>query len=111
MKTSRKKFVFLFLISGFTFLFLYNTFILSDMRGMPHNSAAFLGSDSLTGWRSIVSTILYPIKIVLLGPVRFLIDLPDPPPPFVGIGVAIYWTILALAIHYVISKIKRTRKA
>lgn len=90
MKISRIKFVVLFLISGFTFLFLYNTIIRLDVRGMPGSGAAFFGTDGLIGWRRIVAIVLYPIKVVLLGPMLPLINLPDPPPPFVGLGVAFY---------------------
>ena len=38
-----------------------------------------------------------------------LINLPDPPPPFLVIGFALYWTILALVIYYLIGKIKRSQ--
>ena len=110
MKTSRKKFVSIFLISGFTFLFIFNVTIRSVVRLIPESGASFLGTESLTGWKSIVSTILYPVKIVLAGPVLPLINLPDPPPPFLVIGFAFYWTILALVIHYLIGKIKNSQQ-
>lgn len=106
MKTSRKKFVSLFLVSGFAFLFVYNVTILSVVQLLPESGASFLGSESLTGWRSTVSTILYPVKIVLAGPMVPLLSLPDPPPPFLVIAFAVYWTILALIIHYLIGLIK-----
>ncbi|SKD10496.1 hypothetical protein SAMN05660461_6414 [Chitinophaga ginsengisegetis] len=107
MKTSRKKFVLLFLLAGFAFLFLYNVIFLSDVGLLPASGASFLSTESPTGWKSIVATILYPVKIVLAGPMLPLINLPDPPPPFLVIGFAIYWTILALVIHYFIGKIRR----
>lgn len=107
MKISRIKFVLYFLVSGFSFLFLYNMFFRSDIRLIPEGGAAFFETESLTGWKSSVSTILYPIKIVLVGPMLPLINLPDPPPPFIVVGFAFYWTILALAIYYFIVKIKR----
>ena len=109
MKISRKKFVYIFLISGFSFLFIYNVIIRSVVKVIPENGESFLGTESLSGWKSIVSTILYPVKIVLVGPVLPLINLPDPPPPFLVIGLAFYWTILALAIYYLIGKIKFTQ--
>jgi hypothetical protein len=109
MKTSRKKFVSLFLIAGFAFLFIYNVTIRSVVRLIPESGEAFLGTESLTGWKSTVSTILYPIKIVLAGPVLPLLSLPDPPPPFLFVGFAFYWTILALVIHYLIGLIKRAQ--
>ena len=106
MKISRIKFVFLCLISGFTFLFIYNIVFRSVVRLIPESGESFLGNGSLTGWKSAVSTILYPIKIVLIGPMLPLINLPDPPPPFLVIGFAIYWTVLALVIYYLIGKMK-----
>jgi hypothetical protein len=105
MRISRIKFVSLFLTSGFAFLFIYNVILRSVVRLIPESGASFLGSASLTGWRSIISTILYPVKIILIGPVLPLINLPDPPPPFLVIGIAFYWTILALTIYYLIRKL------
>jgi hypothetical protein len=52
---------------------------------------------------------LYPIKIVLAGPMLPLLNLPDPPPPFLVIGFIFYWALLALLIHYVIKIIKRSQ--
>ncbi|MEZ2443386.1 hypothetical protein AB6805_16800 [Chitinophaga sp. RCC_12] len=110
MKISRKKFVTLFLICGFAFLFIYNVILRSVVRLIPENGASFMSTESLTGWKSIVSTMLYPVKIVLAGPMLPLMNLPDPPPPFLVIGFVFYWTILALAIHYFIGKIRRSRQ-
>jgi hypothetical protein len=107
MKISRKKFVILFLLCGFAFLFIYNVIFRSVVRVIPQSGESFLGTESLTGWKSTVSTMLYPVKIVLLGPMLPLINLPDPPPPFQVIGLAFYWTILALVIYYLIGKVKR----
>ena len=109
MKISRKKFVALFLICGFAFLFISNVIFRSDVGLIPESGEAILGTESLTGWKSTVSTILYPIKIVLVGPMLPLLNLPDPPPPFLVIGFALYWTILALVIYYLIGKIKRSQ--
>ena len=110
MTISRKKFITVFLLSGFAFLFLYNVIFRSDVRLLPQSGASFLGTESLTGWRSAVSAFLYPVKIVLVGPVLPLLNLPDPPPPFLGIGLLIYWTILAMAIYYLVGKIWRPAK-
>jgi hypothetical protein len=109
MKTSRRKFVFLFLIAGFAFLFIYNVIFRSVVRLIPESGESFLGTESLTGWKSTLSTILYPVKIVLAGPMVPFLNLPDPPPPFLVIAFAFYWTILALVIHYLIGIIKRSQ--
>jgi len=108
MKTSRIKFVVLFLV--FAFAFLFGTTALLDQ---PTDS--FLGSASQGALKSVISTILSPIKIILIGPlvpfIKFLQQDPDTPPPFFLAGFAIYWTILAIAIHYLLGKIKRARVA
>ena len=59
-----------------------------------------------------MSTILSPIKIILVGLmlpfINFLRQDPDTPPPFFLVGFAFYWTILALVLHYLIRKMKRS---
>jgi hypothetical protein len=109
MNISRKKFVFLFLICAFAFLFITNALFGTEVRLFPSgNGDAFLGLGSPVGWKRVVNTILLPIKIVLIGPllpyINFLRQEPDTPPPFFLIGFAFYWTILALFIHYLLSK-------
>ena len=108
MKISRTKFVSLFVISGFAFLFIYNVIFRSVTRLIPESGESFLGTELLIGWKRAVSTILYPVKVVLVGPMLPAINLPDPPPPFLVIGFAFYWTILALIIYYLIGKLKRS---
>jgi len=112
MKISRTKFVILFLVFGFAFQFISNSLLGPDVRLFPAHGESFLGTGSPIAWKSIVSIILLPVKIVLMGPllpfIAFLRQEPDTPPPFFLIGFAIYWTILALTVHYLISKIKRS---
>ncbi|SRR5215203_3781603 len=106
MNISRIKFISLFLI--FAFAFLFGTTLLLDQPPV-----SFMGSESQVAWKSAVSTILSPIKIILIGPllpfIQFLHQDPDTPPPFFLAGFAFYWTILALILHYLISKIKHSR--
>jgi hypothetical protein len=106
MNMPRIIFVFLFLI--FAAAFLVGTTLLLDQP-----PEALFGSGSQAAWKSTVSTILSPVKIILMGPllpfIKFLHQDPDTPPPFFLIGFAFYWIILALVIHYLISKIKRAR--
>jgi hypothetical protein len=101
MNISRIKFVFLFLV--FAFAFLFGTTSLLDQ---PPES--FLGTESQVPWKSTASKILSPLKIILIGPllpfIRFLHQDPDTPPPFFLIGFAFYWTILALILHFLLSK-------
>ena len=106
MNISRIKFVFLFLI--FAVAFLFGTNLLLDQ---PPES--LFGTESQVAWKSTVSTILSPIKIILMGPlvpfINFLHQDPDTPPPFFLVGFALYWIILALILHYLLSKIKFSR--
>jgi hypothetical protein len=103
---SRIKFVLLFLVFAAAFLFLTNLLL-------DQSPESLFGSDSQTGWKSVVSNILSPIKIILMGPlfpfIKFLHQDPDTPPPFFLAGFIFYWAILALAIYYVTSKIKKLR--
>ncbi|MRG44860.1 hypothetical protein GFS24_07030 [Chitinophaga sp. SYP-B3965] len=101
MKMSAIKFVLIFLVCAFAFLF--GTTGLLDQP----NEALF-GSASQAGWQAVISTILSPVKIILIGPmlpfINFLKQDPDTPPPFFLVGFAIYWTILALVIRLLISQ-------
>lgn len=105
MNISRIKFAFLFLV--FAFAFLFGTTQLLDQA-----PESFLGSESQAAWKSAISTVLSPIKIVLIGPLLPFINLlhqdTDTPPPFFLAGFAAYWTILAFAIHFLIGKMKRS---
>lgn len=103
MSISRTQFVLLFVL--FAFFFIFATGSLLDQQ-----PELFLGSDTQAPWQSVISTILSPIKIVLIGPllpfINFLNQDPDAPPPFYLIGFAIYWTVFALGLHFAIGKIK-----
>lgn len=103
---SRVKFVAVFVACAFAFVFC-TTMILDQAPD------SFLGSATQKGWQSIVSTLVSPIKIVLLGPlipfINFLHQDPDTPPPFFLAGFAAYWTLLGAFIHFFVSKIKRKR--
>lgn len=103
MNISRVKFVILFLI--FVAAFLFSTNLILDQP-----AESIMGAESQVVWKSTVSTILSPIKIVLMEPllpfIKFLHQDPDAPPPFFLAAFAFYWTILALALHYLITKLK-----
>ncbi|NBA84507.1 hypothetical protein GVN16_01975 [Emticicia sp. CRIBPO] len=100
----------IFLISGFVFQFISNSLLGSEVRLFPVNGEYFPGAGSPIAWKSIVSTILYPVKIVLLGPLLSLFELPDPPPPLLVIAFALYWTLLALMHYFLLDKINTLKK-
>jgi len=108
MKYSRSTFVVLFLVFAFAFVFAT-----TGILNLPPES--FVGSENQGAWRSEVSTLVSPIKIVLLGPllpfIRILHKDPDTPPPFFLVLFAIYWVILAVVLHYFLSKLNHLQTA
>jgi hypothetical protein len=108
MKVSRTKFLVLFVVFGFAFVFAT-----TGILNLPPES--FLGSESQGAWRSAVSTLVSPIKIVLIGPllpfIKILHKDPDTPPPFFLVMFASYWAMLAVILHYFLSNIRPQQTA
>ena len=113
MKASRTKFVSLFVGFGLA----YNLATRLILNQMP---ASLFGSDfgiPQTAWQSAVSTMLSPVKFVLMGPLLPLFNWmlsqkdADPPPPMLAVMFAFYWVILALILHYFLSKLKHQQTA
>lgn len=107
MHIPRIRFVVCFLI--FAVAFILGTAFLLDQ-----SPQSFFGSASQSAWQYVVSTIVSPIKIVLVGPlipfIKFLHQDPDTPPPFFLIGFTCYWAILGLVLHFLLSKRKQYRR-
>lgn len=110
MKVSRKKFVIIFLVCAFAFQFISNSLLGPEVRLFPGDGQWFPGADSSITWKSTLANILYPIKFILIGPLSFLGQDPDPPPPLLIIAFAAYWTALALVIHFILIKIILRKK-
>jgi hypothetical protein len=110
MKVSGTKFVLLFLVSAFAFQFISNSVLGTKIRLFPLNGEWFPGSGSPIAWKSTLSTILYPIKFVLIEPLSFLGQDPDPAPPVLIFAFAFYWTAMALVLYYLLSKIFPRKK-
>jgi hypothetical protein len=106
MKIPRIKFVLFFLVLSFVFLF-------SITELLDQAPESFVGTESQGAWRSTISTILSPIKVALVGPVlpfiKFLHQDPDTPPPFFLAVFAGYWIILAVFLHFILTKIRRAK--
>lgn len=88
-------------------MFISNALFGLEARVFPWNEKSFLGTDSPVAWKSAGYKILYPVKFLLIGPFDHVFH-DDPPPPLVGIVFALYWSLLALPIHYLLGKLKRT---
>jgi hypothetical protein len=94
MTISKRKFIIIFLVSSFAFLGITNLIL------VPINGDWFAGTDSPIAWKRTVAAIIYPIKIVLVGPIAPIFNDPDPAPPVRALACAVYWTLLALVIYY-----------
>ena len=95
MRLSKKAFVLRFLAFGYVFDFA-TRFLLKwppqDLWVSPEQKP----------WQMYPSMVLSPIKVVLIGPINWLQQDPDPPPPFRIILFAAYWSVLALGLHYLL---------
>jgi hypothetical protein len=97
MRLTRKRFVLSFLASGYALHFV-TKFVLDQPP------EALWASPNQGIWQKYASTLLSPLSIVMFGPVTWLQQDPDPPPPFRLILLAAYWSILALGIHHLLSR-------
>jgi hypothetical protein len=103
LKVSRIKFVSLFVVSGLAYIFS-TRLILNQMPASLFGSD--FGSEPQAAWQSAASLVLSPVKFVLMGPLRPLFSWmlsqedADPPPPMLLVMFVVYWTILALVLHY-----------
>ena len=104
MKISRKKFVILFLVSAFAFIIITNLLL------VPVNGDWFAGTDSPIAWKRTVAAIIYPVKIILVGPLAPIFNDPDPAPPVRALACALYWTIIALVLHFLLTKMIPRKK-
>lgn len=112
MGISRTKFVIFFLVFGFVFLFVTTSLLgTTGPRGFPQypDSLVRTGSESPVVWKRVVSTIILPIKVVLIGPLALpQVDIlkEDPPPPFITLYLVFYWSLLASIIYSLLGKLK-----
>lgn len=111
MVISRTKFVVIFLIAACAFLFVSNALFGTEARLFPAHGESFLVTESPVAWKNAATTILLPVRIVLIGPMLPYIDFlrqdPDTPPPFFLAGFVVYWTILASVLHFFLGSMKR----
>jgi len=104
MKVSRTKFVIIFLVSAFAFIIITNLLL------HPINGDWFPGTGSPIAWKRNLAAIIYPVKIVLVGPLAPILNDPDPAPPIRVLACALYWTAIALVLHFILSKMIPRKK-
>src|SRR4026208_1395463 len=97
MRVSRKKFVLSFLAFGYALHFV-TRFLLNQPP------EALWASSNQEAWQRYASTILSPITVVQVGPINWLQQDPCRPPPFRLILFAAYWSVLALGLHYLLTR-------
>ena len=112
MKISSTRFVTIFVISAFAFQFASNSLLGDEIQLFPDNGAWYPGVGSPIAWKNTVASIIYPVKYILVEPLSFLNQDPDPPPPVPLIGFGIYWAAIALVLYYLYYLLKKmiTRK-
>ncbi len=110
MKISRTRFITIFIISAFVFQFTSNSVLGPEVRLFPGNGDWFPGTESTIVWKKNIATVIYPVRVVLIGPLSPLLDDPDPAPPILLIAFALYWSVIALVLHFLLTKIIRRKK-
>lgn len=110
MNISRKRFILVFLISAFAFQFISNSVLGPEVRLFPANGEFFPGADSPIAWKRTIATLIYPVKFVLIGPLSFLGQDPDPAPPILVVAFSVYWIAIALVLHLLLSITNSLRK-
>lgn len=95
-----KKFVIIFLILAFAFQFISNSLLGDEIGLFPHNGEWYPGVGSTIAWKNTVGSIIYPVKYILVEPLSFLAQDPDPVPPVLLIAFTVYWTAIALVLYY-----------
>src|ERR1700760_3296604 len=98
MKISLLKFIFIFVVSAFVFQFITNSILGPKVGAFQVNGQWFPGRDSPITWKRDMAAIIYPVRIILVGPLAPVFNDPDPVPPILGFFCAVYWSILASAI-------------
>src|ERR1051325_12018671 len=105
MKISRRKFIIIFLVSAFACVIITNLLL-----GPIVNGDWFPGTNSPIAWKRNLAAIIYPVKIVLVGPLAPIFNDPDPAPPIRALACAVYWTVIALVLYFILSKILPGKK-
>lgn len=105
MKTNRRKFIIIFVISAFVFIGATNLLL------HPVNGDWYAGTNSPIAWQRNLAAVIYPIKVILVGPLAPVLNDPDPAPPIRAIACAIYWTAIAFVLHFLLSLVIPRKKA
>jgi len=111
MKNPYARFIIIFLVSAFAFQFITNSILGPEVRGVPVNGQWFPGTDSPIAWKRTIASIIYPVKVVLVGPLAPVFNDPDPVPPVLAFFCAVYWTAIASVLYFLFSKLFPSKRA
>lgn len=114
MRISLGKFVIAFLVVAGVFQFTTNSILGPEVKFFPGDGNWYPGENSPIEWKSTMSSIIHPLKFVLVEPLTFLAQDPDGAPPVILFFFSLYWTAMAVGLYYLIYlfvKIGRRRKA
>lgn len=113
MKISPKKFVIVFLVLAFAFQFTTNSLLGPAVKFYPVDGNWYPGDHSAIAWKTTMSKVIYPVKVVLVGPLTFLAQERDSAPPVILFFFLLYWTAMAFLIYFLLYgfRIIRRRKA
>jgi len=100
MKRPIVKFIIIFVVSAFVFQFITNSLLGPKVGGLPANGQWFSGMDSPVAWKRTMASIIYPVRIVLVGPLAPVFNDPDPAPPVLGFFCTLYWAALASVLYF-----------
>lgn len=107
MKISLKKFILGFLVIANVFQFTTNSLLGPEVSLYPPDGNWYPGENSPIEWKSTLSSIIYPVKFVLVEPFAFLAQEADGAPPIILLMSALYWTAIAGVLYYAIYLFKK----
>jgi hypothetical protein len=113
MKISLKKIVIGFLVAAGVFQFTTNSILGPEVGFIPADGNWYPGEKSPVEWKATMSSVIHPVKFVLVEPLTFLAQDPDGAPPVVLFFFALYWTAMAVALYcitYLFNKIMTRKK-
>lgn len=113
MKISLKKFVIIFLVAATLFQFGTNSILGPEPGLFPGDANWYPGENSPVAWKRAFSSIVHPVKFILVEPLGFLAQEPDGAPPVILFCYLLYWTTMALVLYYAYYFLKKlfTKKA
>lgn len=111
MKTSRTKFIIVFVLAALAFQFISNSLLGTEIQLFPPAGEWYPGLGSQIPWKHTIGTFIHPIKYILIEPLSFLNQDPDAPPPVLLIAFGLYWAAIAFVLHVLIRTVIRSKVA